>query len=116
MQRDFTFIDDITDGILLALKSPPKKEKNVNTLSNAPFRLLNLGNNKPENLMYLIEILEKKIGKKAKINFLPMQQGDVKLTYADLTQTQKLINYKPTTTLENGLTIFVEWYKKFYNK
>ncbi len=122
MSRDFTFIDDIVEGIVRLLHRPPKPntewdcENPDPCSSNAPFKIYNIGNNKPVKLLDFIRILEEKIGKKAKMVFLPMQPGDVKMTYADITDLQKDIGFSPSTPLEAGLDSFVDWYKQFYLK
>ena len=112
MQRDFTFIDDIVEGIVRCIFKPVK----VNDIDNssAPHMIFNIGNNKPTNLLSFIEILEKELGQKAIKNFLPMQPGDVISTHADLTSLDDWIGYKPKTQLSEGIKKFVDWYKKYY--
>ncbi len=120
MLRDFTYIDDIVEGIIRLLDHPPKynnKWDRVNpnpSSSYAPYKIYNIGNNNPIKLLDFINILEKVIGKKAKIEFLPMQLGDVKETYADISDLQKDVGFYPTTPIEMGLTNFVDWYNKYY--
>lgn len=117
MLRDFTFIDDIVQGIVKLLDHPPKPDSNRNldpSTSHAPYKIYNIGNNSPVRLMDFINTLEKLIGKKAKIEFLPMQPGDVKETYADITDLQKASGFSPATPLEKGLSHFVDWYKKYH--
>lgn len=109
MKRDFTYIDDIVSGIIATLETAPPLDSN-----NAPHRTLNLGNNKSENLMDFISAIEKGLGKKAIIEFLPMQDGDVKETYADIKETTELTGYQPTTSIEQGIPKFIEWYKRYY--
>ncbi len=109
MKRDFTYIDDIVTGILGTLENPPKREEGV-----APYRVLNIGNTKSENLMDFIGIIENKLGKKADIDFLPMQAGDVKETYANISETTRITGYKPTTTINEGVPRFIDWYKSYY--
>ncbi len=120
MSRDFTYIDDIVDGIIKVIDNPahsnPKwdaKEPDISS-SSAPYKLYNIGNNKPTSLMKFIEILEEKLGKKAKKEFLPMQDGDVVSTYADVSGLIDDFNYKPDTSLESGISEFVKWYREFY--
>ena len=119
--RDFTYIDDIVEGILKTLDQPASINFDWNgnqpdpANSNAPWRIYNIGNSKPVQLMDYIDALEKSLGKKAKINFLPLQPGDVADTYADVNNLQKKFNYKPSTTVVDGVTNFVEWYKNYYN-
>jgi UDP-glucuronate 4-epimerase len=120
MRRDFTYIDDIVEGIIRLLNKPPQTNDHVNqdytdpSISHAPYKIYNIGNNKPVNLMDFIHTLEELIGKKAKIEFLPMQPGDVKETYADITDLQTDVGFYPGTTIKEGLSQFVDWYKKYY--
>lgn len=109
LYRDFTYIDDIVKGIVSVMLNCPPKDKH-----GVPSKIYNIGNNKPENLMTFISILEKVIGKKAVINFVPMQKGDVYQTFADVDDLVQDFDFKPSTKLEEGLTIFYDWYKKFY--
>lgn len=116
MLRDFTYIDDIVEGIVKLLDHPPKSDTNKildPSSSYAPYKIYNIGNNSPVRLMDFINTLENLIGKKANIEFLPMQPGDVKATYADITDLQKAVGFSPATPLEVGLRHFVEWYKKY---
>jgi UDP-glucuronate 4-epimerase len=82
--------------------------------SFAPYQIFNIGNNNPVELLYFIEVLESKLGKKAIKNFLPIQEGDVPATFADITALEAAINFKPATTIEDGIGRFVEWYKGYY--
>ncbi len=109
MKRDFTYIDDIVDGVLKTLDIPP-------TVNNQepPCRILNIGNNRSENLMDYVGAIEKALGKKADIEFKDMQPGDVKDTYADISETTQITGYKPTTTIHEGIPKFIEWYKSYY--
>lgn len=109
MYRDFTYIDDIVKGINRLLLSPPKRENDA-----APYKIYNIGNNQPEKLMYFIETLERMIGKEAKKEFLPIQQGDVYQTYADVSDLIRDFDFKPNTSIEEGLQQFVNWYKAYY--
>ena len=108
MKRDFTYIDDILSGVLGVLAKPPSVKEGI------PHRVLNIGNTKSENLMDYIAVLEKVIGKDANIELLPMQPGDVKETYADVSETTELTGYQPTTSIEEGVPKFIEWYKEYY--
>ena len=108
MYRDFTYIDDVVQCIENMLFFPPKNKPS--------YKLYNVGNNKPEQLMYFVEILEKIIGKEAKKEFLPMQQGDVYQTYADASDLMNDFNFKPNTTIEVGLQKFVDWYRSYDQK
>ncbi len=118
--RDFTYIDDIVDGVIKTLDNPAtinsnwKSEKPDPASSKAPWRLYNIGNNKPVQLMDYIHAIEKALGKKAKINFLPLQPGDVPDTYADVDNLNKKFNYKPSTSVIEGVSNFVRWYKDYY--
>jgi UDP-glucuronate 4-epimerase len=120
MRRDFTYIDDIVEGIIRLLNKPPQPNRHVNqdytdpSISHAPYKIYNIGNNKPVKLMDFIHTLEEIIGKKAKIEFLPMQPGDVKETYADIADLQTDVGFYPGTTIKEGLSQFVDWYKKYY--
>ena len=109
MMRDFTYIDDIVKGIVNILPSAPKEIE-----TGARYKVYNIGNNKPEKLMDYIQVLEKHLGKEAKKEFLPMQPGDVYQTYADVTDLMNDFDFKPSTTIEEGLGKFVEWFKKYY--
>jgi len=109
LYRDFTYIDDIIIGIENLLFNSP-----VSPDGEAPYKVYNIGNNSPVKLMYFIETLEKFIGKDAVKEFLPMQAGDVYKTYADVTQLEKDFGFKPNTSIEEGLSKFVTWYKEYY--
>ena len=109
MYRDFTYVDDIVTGIEHMLCNPPKK----NELGDR-YKVYNIGNNKPEKLMHFIEVLEQALGKTAMKEFLPMQPGDVYQTYADVSELERDFDFKPSTTIEEGLGKFAEWYKDYY--
>jgi UDP-glucuronate 4-epimerase len=109
MYRDFTYIDDIVTGIENILPNPPKKDEN-----GAPYKLYNIGNNKPEKLMDFIDTLEQCLGKEAIKEFYPMQPGDVYQTYADVTDLMNDFDFKPDTPISVGLAKFVEWYRDYY--
>ncbi len=109
MKRDFTYIDDIVSGVVATLRNPPVEEN-----GKAPQRVFNIGNTNSENLMDFVEIIEKELGKKAEIDFQPMQAGDVCETYADVTETTDATGYKPTTSIHEGVPKFIEWYKEYY--
>lgn len=109
MLRDFTYVDDIVKGIENMLENPPKPDENGDR-----FKVYNIGNNKPENLMHFIQTLEKAIGKEAKKEFLPMQPGDVYQTYADVSELMKDFDFKPSTSIETGLREFSKWYFSYY--
>lgn len=109
MYRDFTYVDDIVTGIEHMLCNPPK----ANDFGDR-YKIYNIGNNKPEKLMHFIEVLEQAIGKTAKKEFLPMQPGDVYQTYADVSELERDFDFKPATTIEEGLGKFATWYKDYY--
>lgn len=106
MRRDFTFIDDIVQGILAALDRPPDGEP-----GRPPHRLYNLGNNRIEPLTRVVELIEESLGKKAKVINEPMQPGDVKETYADIAASQRDLGFSPATPLDVGLPKFIDWYR-----
>lgn len=110
MYRDFTYVDDIVTGIEHMICNPPK----ANELGDL-YKVYNIGNHKPEQLMHFIEVLEQALGQKAEKEYLPMQLGDVYQTYADVTDLQKDFDFKPETTIEEGLGKFAVWYKKYYD-
>jgi len=120
MRRDFTYIDDIVEGVVRVLDKIP--ESNTMWSSDAPdpstsparYRLYNIGNNNPVELMHYIETLEKALGKTAKKNMLPMQAGDVPATYADVDDLEREVAFKPQTSIEDGIGRFVNWYKRYH--
>ncbi len=109
MYRDFTYIDDIIAGVENVLCNPPEKD-GQGTL----YKIYNIGNNKPEKLMDFIAVLEKCLGREAKKEYLPMQPGDVYQTYADVTDLMKDFDFKPSTSMEEGMDKFVRWFKEYY--
>ena len=109
MKRDFTFVDDIVEGVLGALGNPPEREG-----KKAPHRVLNIGNSKSEKLMDFIDTIQSAIGKDADIEFFPMQPGDVHETYADTAETARITGFKAKTSISEGIPRFVEWYKEYY--
>ncbi len=109
MRRDFTYIDDIVDGTIRALDNPPEDDGEA-----PPHRVFNIGNHRSEELMRLVEILEQATGKTADREFLPMQPGDVKETYADITPIQEQLGFQPRTSIEQGIPAFVEWYRGYH--
>ena len=118
--RDFTYIDDIVEGVIKTLDNPATSNLNWNSnqpdpaSSKVPWCIYNIGNNKPVQLMNYIKELEKTLQKKAKINFLPLQPGDVQDTYANVDNLQKKFNYKPSTSVTEGIFQFIKWYKEYY--
>jgi len=109
MYRDFTYIDDIVKGIENLLCNPPAEDA-----QGAYYKIYNIGNNKPEKLMDYIATLERCLGKEAKKEFLPMQPGDVYQTYADVSDLMEDFGFKPSTTIEEGLSKFAQWFKEYY--
>jgi len=122
MSRDFTYIDDIVDGIIKIIDNPAKSNPNWNPenpeiqSSSAPYQIYNIGNNEPVSLMEFIETIEKSLDKVAEKNMLPMQDGDVQSTYADVSGLINNFDYKPDTKLEEGINEFIKWYKEFYGE
>ncbi len=120
MKRDFTYIDDIVEGVVRLLNNPPKQNENWDKIeadpgtSSAPYKVYNIGNNKPVELMDYIETIEKYLGKEAKKEYLPLQDGDVPVTYADVDDLMKDVGFKPDTSIDEGIGKFVEWYVKYY--
>jgi UDP-glucuronate 4-epimerase len=120
MRRDFTYIDDIVEGVIRVLDKIPEGNPAWSgdapdpSTSLAPYKLYNIGNNNPVELMQYIETLEKMLGKTAKKNLLPMQAGDVQATYADVDDLERDVGFKPQTLIDEGIGRFVEWYKRYY--
>ncbi len=120
MKRDFTYVDDIVEGIIKLIPHPPAENGNWNSqqpdpaTSFAPYQIFNIGNNKPIELLHFIEVLEEKLGKKAIKNFLPLQEGDVPETYADISELEKKTGFAPSTSIEVGVEKFVNWYFAYY--
>ena len=115
MYRDFTYIDDIVEGIAAVMQRTPDL-----TEDGAPYKIYNIGNSRPESLLHFVETLERclmaegVISASGKKELLPMQPGDVYQTYADVAELERDFGFKPATPLETGLSRFVEWYKSFY--
>ena len=120
MQRDFTYVDDIVEGVVRALDRPAQPETEWTgdqpdpSSSSAPYRLYNIGNHQPVELMRFIEVLEQALGKKADKKLLPLQAGDVPATYADVADLTRDVGFKPATPIEVGIARFVEWYRQYY--
>lgn len=114
MKRDFTYIDDIVEGIVRVMETIPQPQVTEITNAKAPYKIYNIGNNQPVTLRRFITAIENACGKKAKENLLPMQPGDVPITYADVDELIKHTGFKPSTSIEDGITKFVEWYKDYY--
>jgi len=119
MVRDFTYIDDIVEGVIRVMDRPAKpNNKNMDDISAsnlAPYKIYNIGNSSPVQLMEYISAIEKTLGKEAKKEFLPMQPGDVPRTEADVTDLIKDIGYKPSTSIKIGIEKFIKWYKSYFS-
>jgi UDP-glucuronate 4-epimerase len=120
MRRDFTYIDDIVEGVVRTLDNTAQPNPAWSGdcpdpgTSNAPYRLYNIGNNNPVELLHLIETLEKALGKQAEKNLMPIQPGDVPATYADVDDLTRDVGFRPSTSIEEGVGRFVEWYRGYY--
>ncbi|HHE33187.1 MAG TPA: NAD-dependent epimerase [Chlorobaculum parvum] len=121
MQRDFTYIDDIVEGVVRVIDNPAKSSSDWSGTapdpgtSSAPYRVYNIGNNRPVRLMEFIEAIEQALGKTIEKNMLPIQPGDVPSTYADVTDLVNDLGYKPATSVQEGINRFVAWYREFFN-
>jgi UDP-glucuronate 4-epimerase len=119
-RRDFTYIDDIIEGVVRVMGRVPEGNDSWSgdtpdpATSKAPWRVYNIGNNRPVELMRYIEVIEECLGKKAEKNLLPMQPGDVPDTYADVDALVEEVDYRPDTPIEEGVKRFVDWYREFY--
>ena len=120
-RRDFTYIDDIVQGVIASCDHVAQPDPDWNSAdpnpstSNAPYRIYNIGNNTPVELMYFIELIENQLGRKAEKILLPMQPGDVPDTYANVDALTEAVGYRPSTSIEYGVAQFVDWYKNYYN-
>ena len=120
MQRDFTYVDDIVEGIIRVLdripaplpEQPDADTENVN--SRAPYKVYNIGNHSPVELLHFIHVLEQELGQKANLNLMPLQPGDIVATYADVDDLMRDTGFKPDTSIEKGIKWFVEWYRSYY--
>ena len=121
MKRDFTYVDDVVSAVEKLIDTIPNSNEKWNEVDGkiseswAPYKVYNIGNNSPETLMDFINLLEKHLGIEAEKEFLDMQAGDVVKTYADVSDLENDIQFKPSTSLDEGLKLFVDWYKKYYN-
>jgi len=121
MERDFTYIDDIVEGIVKLIDKPPIKNPQWDessgdlSSSTAPYKIYNIGNNAPVKLEKFISVIEDKVGKKANKIYMNMQPGDVLKTYADVSDLERDIDFKPNTSIEEGIGRFVDWYREYYN-
>lgn len=116
MKRDFTYIDDIVEGVVRVMGCIPKPQKIKSTNSCSPYKIYNIGNNQPVTLRRFVSAIETACGKKANENHMPMQPGDVPVTYADIDELVADTGFKPSTTVEQGIANFVTWYKDYYGK
>jgi len=120
MRRDFTFVDDVSNAIVRLLDHPPKGDPGWNGeapdpgTSAAPWRIYNIGNNRPEQLTDVVSLLEKEFGRTAIKEMLPMQPGDVEATYADVADLERDIGFRPATSIEDGIARFAKWYREFH--
>jgi UDP-glucuronate 4-epimerase len=114
MQRDFTYIDDIIEGIMRIVDKAPIPQASSTSKAIAPYKIYNIGNNQPITLRRFITAIESACGKKAKENLLPMQPGDVPITYADIDELSADTGFRPSTGIEEGIANFVEWYRDYY--
>ncbi|MCB9591647.1 MAG: NAD-dependent epimerase [Sandaracinaceae bacterium] len=120
MQRDFTYVDDIVGGIVATMDRPPSPDPAWRgdspdpSSSTAPYRIYNIGNNQPVELMYMIETLERALGREAVKRMLPMQPGDVPATFADVEDLTRDVGFSPNTPIEDGIRRFVDWYRAYY--
>jgi UDP-glucuronate 4-epimerase len=120
MVRDFTYIDDIVEGVVRALDQTAESDPSWSgaapdpARSRAPYRVFNIGNNNPVELLRYIEVLERALGKKATLELLPIQPGDVPSTSADVSELERAVGFRPRTTVDEGIRRFVEWYRQFY--
>jgi UDP-glucuronate 4-epimerase len=120
MRRDFTYIDDIVEGIVRIMERAPEPNPDWNGdapdpgTSYAPYRVYNIGNNQPVELMRYIEVLEECLGKKAEKDFMPLQMGDVPATYADIDDLARDFGFHPRTSVEEGISRFVRWYREYF--
>jgi len=122
MLRDFTYIEDIVEGVIRVIDNPAKKDPNWNgkegkvSSSSAPYKIYNIGNNNPVKLMDFITAIENKLGKTIQKNMLPIQPGDVPATYADVIDLVEDLKYRPATPIQQGIDNFVDWYLEFFKQ
>lgn len=122
MRRDFTYIDDIAEGVIRVADRPATPDPDWSgerpdpATSSAPYRVYNIGNHQPVELLHLIEVLEECLGRRAERNLLPMQPGDVPATFADVEALRRNVGFQPSTPIEEGIHRFVEWYRGFYHE
>jgi UDP-glucuronate 4-epimerase len=121
MRRDFTFVEDVSEAIIRLMDRPPQGNPNWSgerpdpASSTAPWKIYNIGNNNPEDLMHVVSLLEKEFGRTAAKELLPMQPGDVPATYADIEDLAREIGFRPATSIEDGIARFAKWYREYHN-
>ena len=121
MRRDFTYIDDVTEAIVRLMDRPPQANPQWSgdspdpATSAAPWRIYNIGNNNPEELLHVVALLEKEFGRPAEKEMLPMQPGDVPATYADVEDLAREIGFRPATRIEDGIARFAKWYREYHS-
>ena len=120
MRRDFTYIDDVSQAVLRLMDRPPSgnphwsSDKPEPGSSAAPWKIYNIGNNNPEQLLRVVSLLEKEFGRSVEKQMLPMQPGDVPATYADIADLERDIGFRPVTTIDDGIAHFAKWYREYY--
>ena len=120
MRRDFTFVDDVSQALVRLIDHPPQRRSDWDgnhpdpSSSSAPWKIYNIGNNRPEDLMHVVGLLEKEFGKSAIKEMLPMQPGDVKATYADVADLERDVGFRPSTSIEDGIASFAKWYREYH--
>jgi UDP-glucuronate 4-epimerase len=121
MRRDFTFVEDVSETVARLIDRPPQGNPNWSgdkpdpSSSAAPWKIYNIGNNNPEDLMHVVSLLEKEFGRTVTKEMLPMQPGDVPATYADIEDLARDIGFRPSTTIEEGIARFAKWYRDYHN-
>ena len=121
MRRDFTYVDDVSEAIVRLMDRPPQANPDWSgqnpdpATSAAPWKIYNIGNNRPEELMEVVALLEQEFGRKAVKEMLPMQPGDVPATYADVEDLAREIDFRPATTIEDGIARFAKWYREYHD-
>ena len=117
MRRDFTYVDDVSQAIIRLIDRPPQGQSGPPAdpaSSSAPWKIYNVGNNRPEDLMDVVSLLEKEFGRTAIREMLPMQPGDVEATYADTTELERDIGFRPSTPIGEGVARFAKWYREYH--
>jgi UDP-glucuronate 4-epimerase len=118
MRRDFTYIDDVSQAVVRLIDRPPQCRHGAPvdpSTSSAPWKVYNVGNNRPEDLMDVVRLLEKEFGRTAIKEMLPMQPGDVEATYADIAELESDIGFRPSTTIDQGVARFAKWFCEYHS-